>query len=677
MVHALNRLRSRAIGYTGAVVTARGEHPVEHGARSPAVLIVDDNEPNLLALEAVLLPLGYRVTRASSGEEALHRIRERDFDLVLLDVMMPGMDGYETATRIRQETRLPEIPIVFVTALDTTPADLMKGYASGGADYLVKPFDPDVLRAKVAVFVELHGIREQLRRQDELLQVRAREGQSMRSEVRDANDLRGEAESRETAYRFLAESIPQQVWTSCPDGALDYVSPVVEKYFGQPATTILGSGWLGVLHPDDAQRAVAMWGHSLATGEPYEIEFRLRRHDGTYRWHLGRAVAERGPGGEITKWFGTNTDIDDRRAMELELRAGQAALRDALERVEASEHRFHLLAESMPQVMWSLNADASNGYLNARWYEYTGQDPDLPMTEKWLQALHPEDHASCFETWTAAQTDHHAWELQYRLRRHDGVYRWHLGRSVPQLGNDGTAVEWYGTATDIHEQRMAIRSRDELLATVSHDLRNSLGTISLAVELMEGEVVEPGLKRSAGSIRRAANRMEQLLRDLLDVATIESGHLTISPASWPVDTLLLEASAMVQERATPKGIELVTTTTPSGTRVQCDRHRILQVFANLASNAIKFTPSGGTITLAARVDAPVVTFMVRDTGAGIEPAQIDHVFDRFWKSKDSEKGGTGLGLAICQGIVQQHGGTIWVESTVGAGTTLFFTLPLA
>ncbi len=660
------------------MVTARGEEPFERpGPFAPSILIVDDFEPNLLSLEAALSPLGYRLTRACSGEEALRRVLEQDFNLILLDVMMPGLDGYETAALIRQRPRCQEIPIVFVTALSTTSAHLMKGYASGGADYLIKPFDPDMLRAKVQVFVELHASREQLRRQGELLLVREREGQSMRSEVQDANVALGDAEARGSAYRFLAESIPQQVWTSRPDGALDYVSPVVEKYFGQPAETILGSGWLAVLHPADAERAVAMWGRSLATGEPYEIEFRLRRRDGTYRWHLGRAVAERGPSGDITKWFGTNTDIDDLRTMELELRAGQAALREALERVEASERRFQSLAEAMPQVMWSLNADATDGYLNARWYEYTGQDPAMPMAEKWLQALHPDDHDRCFETWAAAQADRQAWEMEYRLRRHDGVYRWHVGRSVPEVASAGTFVQWYGTATDIHEQKMAIRSRDDLLATVSHDLRNSLGTISLAVELLQGEVLDAGPKRNAGSIRRAAGRMEQLLRDLLDVTTIENGKLSIVLASYPVENILAEASAMVQERATPKGIALVTSPAPAGTRVQCDRNRVLQVFANLMSNAIKFTPPGGTITISAELDAPHVTFIVRDTGAGIDPEHLEHVFDRFWKSKDPTKAGTGLGLAICHGIVHQHGGTIWVGSTPGEGTAFYFTIPLA
>ncbi|CAN5913612.1 hypothetical protein BH11MYX3_BH11MYX3_17080 [soil metagenome] len=632
------------------------------GPAGPSILIVDDAEHNLVALESVLSPLGYQLTRARSGHEALKHILEQDFALILLDVMMPGMDGFQTAALIRRSS---DIPILFVTATNSA-ADRMKGYQHGGSDYLEKPYDPDVLRAKVQVFIELHGGREESRRQSALLV--ARECERLRAEVRDAVVARGQAETREAAYRFLAESIPQQVWTAGPDGGLDYVNPIIVTYFGQPAAAILGSGWLAVLHPDDAEAAVALWSRCLAAGEDYEIEFRLRRHDGEYRWHLGRAVAERGPLGTITRWSGTNTDIHDRRAMEAELQ-------QALSRAEIGERRLQLFAESMPQVMWSMSPDGSDGYLNHRWYEYTGQDPKLPIVEKWLQALHPDDHARCFATWADARATNQSWELEYRLRRHDGSYRWHIGRSVPEVGADGVVAQWYGTAAEIHEQRMAIRSRDELLATVSHDLRNLLGTISLTSELLHEQVIDAGARRSAGSIQRASARMEQLLRDLLDVATIESGHLSIVPVIVDVESLLVEAATMVQERAAATNIHIVTEIPAGGGQVRCDRNRILQVFANLTSNAIKFTPVGGTITLGARIDALLVTFMVRDTGAGIPADQIDHVFDRFWKSKDPTKAGTGLGLAICQGIVEQHGGTLRVESTLGAGTAVFFTIP--
>ncbi len=504
------------------------------------ILIVDDFEPNLVALEAVLAPLGHRLVRAASGEGALEQLLEQDFALILLDVMMPTLDGYETAAMIRQRERSRNTPIIFVSAINRSHNDLMRGYAQGAVDYILKPYDPDILRAKVDVFVQFYRTREENKRQESLLRARDHERDLMRREVREARVARGEAE----AYRLLAESIPQQVWATDVDGGLDYVNPVVAHYFGLPASTILGAGWLAVLHPDDVPQSTSRWQHSLATGEPYEIEFRLRRSDGEYRWHLGRAVPERGRDGRILRWFGTNTDIHDRRRIE-------SALRDAT------------------------------------------------------------------------------------------------------------------------------RSRDELLATVSHDLRDPLGAISLASAMLRRAATTPDLDRVVGSIERATSRMESLLRDLLDISSIESGHLSITPEPCAASCLIEEAIAMIASRAIAKGLAVETRLPEHDATVLCDKGRILQVFSNLLSNAAKFTPAGGALSITAIPERRCVTFVVRDTGPGIEPAELDHVFERFWKSGGHGRAGTGLGLAICQGIIEQHGGTIRVDSELGRGTSVSFTLPVA
>lgn len=525
------------------------------GRAQAAILLVDDYEPNLFALEVVLAPLGHRLVRATSGAIALKRLLDEDFALILLDVMMPDLDGLQTASLIRKREQAWDTPIIFLSAASRTHTDLLQGYALGAFDYLVKPYDPDILRAKVEVFVELHRTRLEVKRQAGLL--RERERDEMQLAVREARLARGEAESREVA----------------------------------------------------------------------------------------RSIDE------------------------------------ALARAERSERRFQLLVEAMPQIMWSMNLDGQVPYLNSRWYEYTGQDPARPFVDQWLAAIHPDDRERCCTAWSAAQADDRPWEMEYRLRRHDGAFRWHIARAIPQRDGDGAVVQWYGTATDIHEQRTAVRSRDDLLATVSHDLRDPLATIMLASSLLQGMRSHPPVERAADSIQRAAVRMEQLLRDLLDIATIESGHLSIDPAPCRVDEIVEAAVSMVAERAAIKRLAIATAMEAqpavAGTAVHCDKSRVLQVFSNLLGNACKFTPAGGTISIAARREAGFVTFAVTDTGPGIEPDQLRYVFDRFWKSRDQAKAGTGLGLAICQGIVKQHGGAISVESTPGGGTTFSFTLPVA
>jgi PAS domain S-box-containing protein len=501
------------------------------GRPQAAILLVDDYEPNLFALEVVLAPLGHRLVRATSGAVALKRLLDDDFALILLDVMMPDLDGLQTASLIRKREQACDTPIIFLSAVSRTHTDLLQGYALGAFDYLVKPYDPAILRAKVEVFVELHRTRLEVKRQAGLLQARERE--------RD----------------------------------------------------------------------------------------------------------------------------------------------ETLARAERSERQFQLLVEAMPQIMWSASPDGRVPYLNSRWYEYTGQDPARRFIDQWLAVIHPEDRDRSCASWSAAQANRCPWEMEYRLRRHDGAFRWHIARAIPQRDGDGGVVQWYGTATDIDEQRTAVRSRDDLLATVSHDLRDPLATIMLASSLLQGMRSHPAVERAADSIQRAASRMEQLLRDLLDIATIENGHLSIDPAPCRVDEIIEAAVSVTAERAASKRLAIETDLEAqpavAATVVHCDKSRVLQVFSNLLGNASKFTPAGGRISIAARQEAGFVTFAVTDTGPGIQPDQLGYVFDRFWKSRDQAKAGTGLGLAICQGIVKQHGGAIWVESILGVGTTFSFTLPVA
>jgi PAS domain S-box-containing protein len=347
---------------------------------------------------------------------------------------------------------------------------------------------------------------------------------------------------------------------------------------------------------------------------------------------------------------------------------------DAALGAEASEPEFRRLVESIPHLVWSLNADASEAYLSPRWLEYTGQPASLSLAEAWLAAIYPDDHDRCLAEWARARAERTPWQIEYRLRRHDGEYHWHLGRGVPHCDADGAILRWYGTATDIHEQRKAVRSRDDLIATVSHDLRGPLSAILLAAESLEESNPD---RYEIGIIHRAVKNMERLVRDLLDMASIESGQLTITAAPSAVDKLVDEALETIQRTAAAKPIAIEKSVAGSPLRVHCDRGRILQVLGNLLGNAVKFTPADGHLSVRAALAGRFVLFAVSDTGPGIAPSQVPYVFDRFWRAKDNAKAGTGLGLAICKGIVEQHGGTIWVESQPGSGATFFFTLPRA
>lgn len=350
--------------------------------------------------------------------------------------------------------------------------------------------------------------------------------------------------------------------------------------------------------------------------------------------------------------------------------------KEARDRAEAAETRFRSLAEAIPQIVWAMNGDGGQDYLSPKWHEYTGQPLDMPLAERWRKALHPDDYDECFRRFAVAAESSSSWQVEYRIRRADGVYRWHLGRSVPVI-EDGRIVKWYGTATDIDEQKRAVRTRDDVLATVSHDLRNPLGNILFSAELLEEEGLEqdPGLIHA---IKRAANRMSTLIRDLLDITAVDGGELSIHRRPVHLGSLVAEAVSQQEQLAKQKHVTLILAPSdvPPEVIVECDQDRILQVFANLLGNALKFTPAAGTITVAHRLVRGHAELSVKDTGAGVPLEQQRHVFDRFWRNKESENAGSGLGLAICKGIIEQHGGEIRVEGREGEGATFVFTLPL-
>jgi PAS domain S-box-containing protein len=266
------------------------------------ILLVDDRPENLLALAAILEPLGQDLLHAHSGEEALRQLLRHDVAVILLDVQMPDLDGFATAELIKQRERTRYVPIIFVTAISKDEEQVFRGYSTGAVDYVFKPFNPDVLRSKVSVFVELHEKNEQLREQAELLK------------KQELAELRRESEER---YRFLAEAQPDQIWTALANGELDYVNRRALDYFETSFSELVETGWTQVVHPEDLARMLERWQASLATGAPYENELRLRRaSDETYRWHLTRAIAMTERDGAVIKWFGSNTDIHDQKRAE-------------------------------------------------------------------------------------------------------------------------------------------------------------------------------------------------------------------------------------------------------------------------------------------------------------------------------------------------------------------------
>jgi signal transduction histidine kinase len=227
------------------------------------------------------------------------------------------------------------------------------------------------------------------------------------------------------------------------------------------------------------------------------------------------------------------------------------------------------------------------------------------------------------------------------------------------------------------EAKEASKVREAILAIVSHELRSPLAAIDLAATGVLHAAVEPRLRKPAETIRRACERMDKIIGDLLDMATIQSGRLRVESEDVVALDLLNEIVELHEPLATEKGIKIIRDFEVDGVHLFCDRARIEQVFANLIGNAKKFCQNGDVIFVHAKVTDKHATFTVEDSGPGIATNELPHVFDAYWSGEAGKNKGTGLGLFIANAIVKAHGGTLSVASKLGDGTSFTFTLPIA
>jgi PAS domain S-box-containing protein len=380
-----------------------------------SVLLVDDRPENLLALEALLEPLGVGTVRATSGTAAIERARETEFAVILLDVMMPGMDGFDTALAIRD---LPgaavSTPIIFLTAANMeTRAWTARSYALGAADYLTKPVDADALRSKVTVFVELARARREVERAAAMREEYARAQAARVAAERHASQLaalneRLQQQARELAAqsaaalraseetRALAESMPQLVWAAQPNGVVDYYNERWYAYTGMPRRGAPdgGDGWSAVLHPDDRAAVREAWGRAVATGDPYETTARFRAAaTGEYRWFLVvRALPARDEAGRVARWFGTCTDVEDQQRAQRGLRflaEASAALASSLEYETTLATVARLAVPALADWCAVDMVDHSGGRFVRLAVEHP--DPAMVALAKELDARYPDD----------------------------------------------------------------------------------------------------------------------------------------------------------------------------------------------------------------------------------------------------------------------------------------------
>jgi len=429
--------------------------PPEKGVAK--ILLVDDHPANLLALRAVLSPLKPQLIEAASGEEALELTLLHDFAVIFMDVRMTGLSGIRTAALIgaRKNRRRP--PIILLTGLDSDEKEIVQAYAHGVVDYLRKPFDPTVLRAKASMFVELYLAQSEIERQSELLREKDRELLA--------------STHRQQLHDILMQAPAAIALMRGETLAFEFANPVFERVTGRSIP--LGAALADVLPELAGQPAVMDALHGvMATGEPFiRQEFLLqldRARDGTL--HDAFFDVTYGPirdeQGVVTGVLTHAVEVTDQVLVR---RKSEALARE----LEDSEARFRTLADTIPQLTWMADEHGHMFWFNRRWYDFTGFTPGTVDGWSWDQVHHPAHLADVVARWREALRDGEVFEMEFPLRRADGVYRWHLTRAVPVRDASGSIRRWFGTNTDVDDQRRA-RELQELLARASKELSASL-----------------------------------------------------------------------------------------------------------------------------------------------------------------------------------------------------------
>jgi PAS domain S-box-containing protein len=356
----------------------------------------------------------------------------------------------------------------------------------------------------------------------------------------------------------------------------------------------------------------------------------------------------------------------------------------------ATKTRFDSLLALSPQVIWFSTPDGGLTYCNPYWYEYTGLSCDDTLGDKWTAAIHPEDRHAVLDIWNRAVDRSEDYEIEFRLRRADGAYRWFLARGRPIRDDSGKITGWLGIALDIEERRTAEEeahaanlAKSEFLASMSHELRTPLNAIGGYAELLAMGVRGPLNSQQAqdvARIRRSQQHLLVLINDVLNFAKVDAGQIEYHVTAVPVDDALHDAEALIAPQVLAKGLHYTYKNADKSVAVLADPEKLQQIVLNLLTNAVKFTDEGGSITLSTHAEGDCVEISVQDTGNGVPPEKIATIFEPFVQAErrlNQPVQGVGLGLAISQDLARGMKGEIRVRSAVGKGSTFTLSLPRA
>ena len=533
----------------------------------------------------------------------------------------------------------------------------------------------------------------------------------------------------EQRLRFMFDSMHQKIFTTTADGSIDYFNPAWLEFTGQGPEALRDWNWVQLIHPEDIDDSIGAWRSALKTGQPIQVEQRICRADGQFRWHLSRAVPMRDEAGRVTMWIGSNTDIHEVKIVESELARRLHAERRhsaVLAKVAAASNQLHTTATvddiagalveivrdilGAHQAVISLNAgDNWSQSINAvslsdKYARFAGYQasPDgsgiyatvcrtnqpMRLTQDELER-HPD-----WKGFGAHKAEHppmRGW-LAVPLKAQDGSNIGVLQASDKEEGEfteedeailsqlASVAATGFENARLVATLRDQHRRKDEFLAMLAHELRNPLAPIRAAADLLAiANLGEERIRQTSAVISRQVQHMSSLVDDLLDISRVTRGLIELAGSDVDINRVVADAVEQVRPLVEARLHQLTVTSPAEPAHVMGDHKRLVQILSNILNNAVKYTQRGGRIVVRTETTDGQVIISVEDNGAGVAPALQPHVFDLFSqavRSSDRAQGGLGIGLALVKSLVGLHHGQVACRSDgLGMGSRFTVSLP--
>jgi hypothetical protein len=526
-----------------------------------------------------------------------------------------------------------------------------------------------------------------------MIQELQEQNEGLRADNAEHSEAATSARRAEQEIRLIVDTVPALIARYRPDGFMDFRNKNWREYTGLSPDNIEGRRWGSALHPDDEEMVEREWREHIATGEPFELEQRLRKADGEYRWHRIRRVPLRGETGEVIKWYALAFDIDDRKRTDDALRKSEADLAKA-------RYELQLMIDTIPVLVLRHRADGIIDYVNEVGRTYSGL-----TTTKWTTRTsiitHPDDVPRLEAAWDVALGTGQPFESEVRLRRADGEYRWFATRRVP-LRRNGEVIAWYAATYDIEERKHAeselieserrlreaqmelvhasrVATMGQLTASIAHEVTQPLAALVtnaqtalrwLGHQPPNLERAEPLIERVMSDGKRAIDIVSRI-RDLSKKAPVRKERLEVNEA-------ILEIMKLTRAAISDNGVLVKMQLSEKLPDILGDRVQLQQVILNLIMNAVEAMSevNNGSRELqisTSEAEADGLLVVVSDSGPGLPPANVARIFEAFHTTKSN---GLGIGLSICRSIVEAHGGQLWATPNEPQGAIFSMMLPI-